>query len=376
MAEIFVLIGIVLLFIATACVIAYVALACRELVRVCAMLSVQVASLKRMRPLSRKRRGRVEAPAKAVMPVVQVCDAVIRNLAEEINRARALEPGVEHGFALVGRIDGDGEGRRIVVNGLIAAGAKARKSSGHVTFDRDFQQRELEKLQLLDGRASHIGDAHLHPGAMDRCSNGDRETDRKNVLASHTKEMVFCIITAAAEHRWGASTDMSSIYVDGLKLDIFYLGSASNFEYSKVSVQCIAEPMLALPAMLEEMLSRRPEQARLDWLALRSLKDFSLRVLDISEHPRISSPCIELTHQSEPWKLIIMPSELSDSPPVVLVDDGGDVRQLHDDFLAEKWTPHIWLTEIAFTAAEWMASGRRAGAHAPAPSSELALLRR
>src|SRR5688572_11006979 len=47
------------------------------------------------------------------VPPVLISREVLGALATGINRDRRERPGVEHGFALVGRIDGDGERRKI-----------------------------------------------------------------------------------------------------------------------------------------------------------------------------------------------------------------------------------------------------------------------
>src|SRR6185436_12276271 len=62
------------------------------------------------------------ARAESAPPAVLISRDVLHGLAAGINRDRHITPNVEHGFALVGRIDGDGDVRRIVVTGMIDAG--------------------------------------------------------------------------------------------------------------------------------------------------------------------------------------------------------------------------------------------------------------
>lgn len=285
------------------------------------------------------------ARAESAPPQVLISRDVLNGLAAGINRDRRITPNVEHGFALVGRIDGDGEARRIVVTGMIDAGPNARKYHSEIKFDRDYQQRELETLQLFDPRASHIGDAHLHPGSFDQCSGGDLRTDRANVMASNTKEMVFGIATVMREHS-RPQIDPNSFYVDGLKIDFFYLGSASRFRYVKVKPREIDEPALALPPVLVELIARNPERARFDWPSLCSLSQFKVRLTAVDD-PSGSYPCVELTHRRDGWIAMIVLGESNDAPPHVYIDHAGQLEHFDAPIVAEKWSSHIWLTEIA-----------------------------
>lgn len=352
----------IVLVVAMAGVVAYVMFCYRELLAAQTEIARRLVALEcsNRRPTDpsdsrEKREPLVANPAVEKLPAVLISRDVLGRLVDGINQDRRREPDVEHGFALVGRIDGDGGSRQIIINGLIDAGHEVQKSGGHVKFDRDYQQRELQQLQLMDARASHIGDAHLHPGTLDRCSSGDLRTDRGNVLASRTREMVFCIATVASRHAWSAAQDPTSICLEGLKLDFYYLGYASGFEYRKVLPHTADdEPALWAPPAMLGLLRRGLQRTRLDWTNLCSLPQFCVRLCEIAIDAS-RKPCLELCHRTEGWKALILVGDAS-GPPQVMVERHGTMSQFRPEFLAKHWTPHIWFTEIALAVAQEMAA--------------------
>lgn len=314
----------------------------------------------RARERSTSSTTRIAAEERRQIPPVLISREVLHELADGINRDRRIHPGVEHGYALVGRIDGEGERRRIIVNGLIEAGEAAQKFCCEIRFDRAFQQSELLKLQLIDPRASHIGDAHLHPGSMDHCSGGDFRTDRANVTASKTKEMVFCIATAVREHS-SVGRDAMSCYVDGLKLDFFYMGEASRFKYEKIKPREIDEPALVIPAAMKQLLRRDSQRAYLDCASLISLEQFKVLFTQMND-----LPSVQLEHRDDNWRAMIILGESDDSPPTVFIEHGPDIEKFEAPLIVEKWTPHLWLSAIALAIDEYMSD--RSSAQCSEPS--------
>ena len=75
------------------------------------------------------------------IPRVQVLAGVIDRLVAGINESRRRRGDVETGYALVGKITGEGASRLITVNGLIDEGPNSARSGGHHKADRDHQQR-------------------------------------------------------------------------------------------------------------------------------------------------------------------------------------------------------------------------------------------
>jgi len=122
------------------------------------------------------------------LPKLFVANKCLNAIADGIN---AFKAGTETGYALMGMIESDS----MLINGLIDPGPKAEYSYGHVKFDRDYQQEELDKVQMVTPEIGQVGDVHLHPGSMNTCSGGDLTTDSNNVRASASQEMIFIIVT-------------------------------------------------------------------------------------------------------------------------------------------------------------------------------------
>ena len=145
--------------------------------------------------ISHYRASRNLSDETAKVPSVLVSSELLNQLADGLSQFRRQNQDLETGYTLVGKVTGQGINRKIMVQGLIEPGEQLDCSMYHVTHDRDNDQGELELFQLIDPHVCHIGDAHLHPGAMDVCSDGDYQTDLGNVQTSTTGEMIFMIAT-------------------------------------------------------------------------------------------------------------------------------------------------------------------------------------
>ncbi len=311
------------------------------------------------------------------IPRVAISRQALEALVSGINEFRSRNRGLETGYALVGEVvDEDTRNRRILVNSLIEAGNDVTCSGGHVKFDRYFQQHELERLQLIDPRAGHIGDVHLHPGRLDTCSNGDYVTDSNNVRASATQEMVFIVITETPA-AWGKKSS-DSLYSEGLKLDVFYMGEASGYEYSKVLPEIVDMPILTVTPSLRAFCDAAPLRTRLDFANLRRLHDYEmrLRALALGGKERL---CVELTHCTRGFSTLIVFGPNPDAKPAVLVERNGAMMEYDSPFLRDHWTPMIWFTQIALAVEKELEDERpkakAAVSAAPSRSSTLAFSR-
>jgi hypothetical protein len=283
------------------------------------------------------------------LPEIEFSEGALEKMVDGINTFRKRRSGVETGFALVGNIFGSGTTRKIIVKGLIDAGPDAECSAGHVDFDRDYQTREVEKLRLIDWDVCHIGDAHLHPGSMDHCSGGDYQTDRANVLASNSQEMVFVIATGAHAHRGGEAKD--SLYVDGLKLDFFYMGVDSGFEYRKVMPKIArGEAALEIDDSLKRFYDSDPVRVVLDFDNLHRLPDYSYRFTICSMGDGHSSPCVEMTHRLLEYRLLIFFGDSAFEKPDVYVNIGEEIVQYDSDYVKDTPAAHLCFTQIALAA--------------------------
>jgi hypothetical protein len=141
-------------------------------------------------------------------------------------------PYNEAGGVLVGRLRTGRDGRVFELVGFVEAGPEAVCGPASIDFDGQYQTDRLGALRLVDPQLQLLGAIHLHPGNLDCCSTTDHETDRKAVLESATKEMLFGIVTKT---HW-APADPLSLYPAGgrYKLDFFYLGYASDYSYMKI----------------------------------------------------------------------------------------------------------------------------------------------
>jgi len=285
------------------------------------------------------------------IPRVNIRKGVIQHLADYINAFRQQQKGVETGCALVGSVVGSGAARAIEIKGSIDAGPKSEQSFGHVQFDRHYQQDQIKKMQLIDPDTGHIGDCHLHPGAMDRCSSGDRKTDQQNVKASVSQEMVFIIVTSLAAHP--KEPDERCVCHDGLKFDVFYMGKSSDYEYVKIVPNVIAGNALSVVPRMDKYYKSDPTRVTLDFENLQRLARFDFQVV----HNRENGPeqagecCVQLAHKKLNYKILICIGDSTSEVPEVYIEAGNKYTTYCPDFLNATPPEHIWLTDLALSAA-------------------------
>jgi hypothetical protein len=277
------------------------------------------------------------------IPRVQFLSGVIDRLVGGINESRHRRGGVETGYALVGKIVGDGLSRTIIVSGLIDEGPASERSGGHHQADREYQRRELELLQLADGDVMFIGDAHLHPGSLDTCSAGDYRTDLANVRESHSQEMVFVIATATSAH-WG-NRSPESVYQEALKVDFYYMGKASAYQYRRFRPEVVQGPALSVPIELRRFAAADPIRARLDFDNLRRLTGYRMTLCELPVDGQRSRHCIVMTHKSNRFKAMIAFSGDPQERPDVFVERESQVVQFQPSYLNGGGTPGVvWFT--------------------------------
>ncbi len=278
------------------------------------------------------------------LPTMLMNRGTLDELTAGINKSLRQNGRVETGYALVGKINGNGRSRFITVCGLIDAGPKAKRSSGHVAFDRPYQQAELRLLQMVDTEVMHIGDVHLHPGAMDRCSEGDYHTDAANVCASRSQEMVFAIATDASAHR--PDRLQNGFIHDGLKLDFFYLGKESGYRYAKVVPEIIDGHTLIVPTQLRQFAGAFPERALLDFDNLRRLRNYRMAILQMPNDDGDICPCIQMTHRTKGFQTIVILTGQPRQPLDVLVKIGTNITRFQASYLDGRLSDLIWFTPI------------------------------
>lgn len=285
----------------------------------------------------------------AGLPAVHLSSEVLSEMVERTLRFRQTQPGVEIGYALFGRIVESKSVRRIEITGLAEAGPEAKFSAGHVQFDRDHQQRELDKLQVLDPSLGHIGDAHLHPCGMDVCSSGDLRTDQANVRESATQEMVFFILTDARYSAWSRSSS-SSLYSKGLKFDCYYLGYASDYTYARVTPVVTETARVKLSPILDRAVASAPERFKLDFGALRRLGRYALRFEEPGPLGLAESTSLVLTHDSRDLEFILVFGIAADAKPRMLIRRQDQIFEYEPESLNGKWSPQVWFTPLVLEA--------------------------
>ena len=277
------------------------------------------------------------------LPHVQFSHELLGQLAREIVTFRKPHPGIETGYALVGNVSRSTSKSVITIYGMIDAGPNAERSPGHIRYDRVYQQRKLDVLRLRDPRAQYMGDAHLHPGTLDRCSGGDAVTDRASVSASATHELVFVIVTVAQSSR----SSVKSVYRDGLKFDFYYLGMSSAYRYVKIAPEIADVPVLIGGPVLEAFFDANPVRAVLDFANLHRLSHYSLQLTE-SELDGVdpARACICLTHHSRPYEILIEFAADTSSVPRIMVDLDGHLFDYEPEFLNPATAPSIWFTPL------------------------------
>ncbi len=289
------------------------------------------------------RRPRTEHPVAAQLPAIKVCAQLVETMTRELEEFSRTHPGIETGHALIGHVQGRGQARAILINGLISAGPGAQRSAGYLRFDRAYQQRELDTLNLYEEGLGHVGDAHLHSGAMDFCSSGDWQTDVASVRASATQEMIFVIATLDSRAR----PTRGSIHRHGLKLSFYYLGTCSGYQYVRVTPELVNEPMVTVGPALSALADADPVRARLDFANLRRLTNYDIRVSEIAARdggaPRA---CVCARHRAREYTVLIETGDAPLSAPSVFVETGGRVMQYTPAFLNEDTAAHIWFAPL------------------------------
>ncbi|MCG3131527.1 MAG: hypothetical protein FLDDKLPJ_02323 [Phycisphaerae bacterium] len=294
----------------------------------------------------------------SAIPRVQFLSGVIDRLVKGINESRRQRGGVETGYALVGKILGDGPSRVMMVSGLIDEGPSSARSGGHHQADRQYQQRELELLQLIDADAMFIGDAHLHPGSLDSCSAGDLRTDSANVRESHSQEMVFTIATVASAHRGNRSPD--SLYHDGLKLDFYYLGKGSAYQYRHFRPEVVDGAVISAAAELRGFAAADPVRTRLDFENLRRLANYHMGLVQQATSDQARRPCIVMKHKTGGFTaMIAFSADPRQRPDVFVEDNAHQVMQFQPSYLNGAWTPGlVWFTPIILDIEREMSARR------------------
>lgn len=284
-------------------------------------------------------------PRPARIPCVRFLAGVIDRLVEGIQDSRQQRGNVETGFALVGKVTRQDGGRVITVTGLIDEGPNADRSGAYHKADRDYQQRELELLQLADGDVMYLGDAHLHPGRLDTCSAGDYRTDLANVRESRTRELVFVIATVGSGALRGRSD--SSVYRGGLKLDFFYLGESSGYEYQQCKPEVVEGEALSIPPLLRQFTEADPVRTRLDFENLRRLAAYEMVLADAGlgdeNTPHL---CVEMRHRALGFRTLIVFEANPFERPDVYVDTGEDVLSYRPEGFDSGRPGLVWFTPI------------------------------
>ena len=203
--------------------------------------------------------------------------------------------GQETGYALVGTIKSDS----ILVKGIIEPGPKAEYSHGHVRFDRDYQQEELDKIQMVFPDIGHVGDIHLHPGNMNGCSGGDLHTDSNNVLDSVSAEMIFIIVTRAGFGSNKTVVNNHVLRLKDLQFNFYYLGKNSSYRYCPIVPHMVTNPSIKIPSGLDRYFKEHPIRAKLDFGALQKLPDHRVTVLDCDQL------ILQVINESLKYKLVI-----------------------------------------------------------------------
>ena len=196
--------------------------------------------------------------ARGLLPMLHRC------VTEALTRAGR---SVEVGGMWIGELDDKGRALKFKLDGLTEAGPEAVCRPESILFDHEYQSRMLTAIRLQYPQAGNMGCFHRHPGAMSKCSSGDKEADRAAVAASDTRALVFTIITLEP-----GRFDARSIYHDGLRLDFYVMAEQTDFEYVHVCPALLRSPAIEpSPALTRLSLIRGPEISA-DLSALQGLR--------------------------------------------------------------------------------------------------------
>ncbi|KKW21194.1 MAG: hypothetical protein UY62_C0030G0008 [Parcubacteria group bacterium GW2011_GWF2_50_9] len=236
-----------------------------------------------------------------VIPQLVLSRQVIQALIKGTNSFRGTNPNVETGYALVGKRQVIGGVRQIVITGIIDAGPKSIKLPCFLQVDRPFQQRELEIMQCVDPEVEYLGDFHLHPGSMDHCSSGDRDTDRANAMESSSKELLFGIATVQANQ---PGSQVQGIDSGGLKLNWYYLGKASAYEYVEVRATVENMPCMQYSQSFRAYALSDLKRVALDIQILRSITGTKASFL-YSDNEGRQHFILTMEHLYRPGKVLV-----------------------------------------------------------------------
>ena len=282
------------------------------------------------------------------IPKVLVSREALNAAFAEIQRLARRMPGDEVGCTFVGRVIEEDPSRKILLNGVLTEGDNVERSAGHHDMDRHTQLPELTALQAVDPRVGFMGDLHLHPGNMTKPSSGDYRTDVANVKESSTQELILGIFTRDSGYGGWNSSD-EAIHQNDFRLDLYYMGSASNFDYVPIRAYVSDEtPMLSASPGLADFVRSHPVRAQLDFAAIRRLPDYEEVVFStfLAEDAAQEQACVQLSHKRG-YKATIVLDANPNLLPSVFVEIGGEVITYEPDFLRNSRLPAVWLTQIA-----------------------------
>lgn len=123
-----------------------------------------------------------------MIPRVFIPQSLIRQIQEECDK----HPHVETGGRLLGTVTAKKSTLDIRVTCLIDAGPNASRSCTSFFQDREYQNRELQRIYRLDPKIEHLGNWHSHHcNGYPELSSGDKETYKKTVNHLHHHLDIF-----------------------------------------------------------------------------------------------------------------------------------------------------------------------------------------
>jgi hypothetical protein len=153
---------------------------------------------------------------------------------------------LEAGGVLIGEFTTIDKQAAIKVNGYIESGPKADCSPGSIQFDCEYANRILQATRLQQATATNVGCIHRHPGKMDKCSSGDKDTDQLAVRESESKCLLFGIITLN-----NRAQDPYAIYHRNFKINFYLMSEETAYEYVPIRPRVEDLPLIEpLPVLL------------------------------------------------------------------------------------------------------------------------------
>jgi hypothetical protein len=275
---------------------------------------------------------------------------VHRCVREALERAGST---VEVGGMWIGELDDTGSALRFKLHGLTGAGPKAVCRPESILFDHEYQSRMLTAIRLQYPQAGNMGCFHRHPGAMSKCSSGDKEADRAAVAASDTRALVFTIITMEP-----GRFDPRSIYHDGLRLDFYVMAERTDFEYVHVYPSLLRAPAIEpSPALTNLSLLRGPEIAD-DLSALQRLR--GLERVSIQLPPNRTEDCVWVQAQPSGNGGLLRIAVGADGAFRAWVGGGGELKAFPGPWEQPEIGRHVWLAHVF---SQMLATTREAEVH-------------